>query len=108
VEDLFLLREADNLGSGRPAEDGGLADLRRRVAEQLAARVALDRSDLAINGDDLIRELGLSPGPAVGRILSALLERVLVEPELNERDRLLTIARQLGRQLAAGQESGAS
>jgi tRNA nucleotidyltransferase (CCA-adding enzyme) len=108
VEDLFLLREADNLGSGRPAEDGGLADLRRRVAEQLAARVALDRSDLAINGDDLIRELGLSPGPAVGRILSALLERVLVEPELNERDRLLTIARQLGRQLAAGQESEAS
>ena len=41
LDDLFALREADNIGSGLPGDAGGLADLRTRVAAQLAANVAL-------------------------------------------------------------------
>ena len=82
LDDLFALREADNIGSGVPAEAGGLAMLRSRVAAELAANVVLDLSGLAIRGDDLIRELGIAPGPVVGRILNALLERVMNEPGL--------------------------
>jgi len=43
--------------------------------------------DLALDGRDLIR-LGLKPGPEFGRILEALLDRVLQEPELNGKERL--------------------
>ncbi len=53
--------------------------------------------DLAVSGDDL-REAGVRPGPALGRILHALLEQVLDDPTLNTYDRLLGIARQLSNQ----------
>ena len=61
----------------------------------VAAHVALERGDLAVDGDDLMRALALAPGPAVGRLLEDLLERVLADPMLNERGRLLAIAREV-------------
>jgi tRNA nucleotidyltransferase (CCA-adding enzyme) len=95
LDELFELGAADNVGSGRDRDGGGLGELRRRVSEQLAADVALDRGDLAVDGDDLIAELGLTPGPAIGRILDALLERVMSDPALNDRPTLLVVARTL-------------
>ena len=92
LEELFLLREADDVGSGLSRGDAGLDELRVRVAEQLAADVVLDRADLAIDGHDLIRELGLKPGPALGRVLDVLLERVILDPALNDRPTLLLLA----------------
>jgi tRNA nucleotidyltransferase (CCA-adding enzyme) len=95
LEELFELRAADNIGSGMPSDGAGLAELRRRVGEQLAADVALDRADLAVDGDDLIAELGLRPGPVIGRILDELVERVIGDPALNDRPTLLLLARSL-------------
>ncbi len=95
LDELFALREADNVGSGLPAQTPDLAALRRRVEAQLDARVALDRADLAIDGDDLIRELGMTPGPGIGRVLDRLLERVILEPALNDRPTLLALAHTL-------------
>ena len=95
LDDLFELRRADNVGSGRPPDAAGLDELRGRVESQLAARVALDRSGLAIDGEDLIRELGLQEGPRIGVLLDALLERVMTDPALNDRPTLLLIARSL-------------
>jgi putative nucleotidyltransferase with HDIG domain len=95
LEELFELGAADNFGSGRDRDGGGLGELRRRVSEQLAADIALDRGDLAIDGDDLMAELGLTPGPAIGRILDALLEQVMNDPALNDRPTLLLVARTL-------------
>jgi poly(A) polymerase/tRNA nucleotidyltransferase (CCA-adding enzyme) len=92
VDDLFALREADNVGSGVPPEAHGLDELRARVEAELAASVVLDRSRLAVRGDDLIAELGLPAGPRLGRILDELLERVIAEPRLNDRATLLLIA----------------
>jgi tRNA nucleotidyltransferase (CCA-adding enzyme) len=94
LDDLFALREADNLGSGLPAETG-LTELRRRVREQLEAHVALSLKDLAIDGDDLIRELGLASGPRLGRILQALLDQVIVDSGLNDRPTLLLLAQRM-------------
>jgi poly(A) polymerase/tRNA nucleotidyltransferase (CCA-adding enzyme) len=93
LEDLFELREADNVGSGAPRDAGWLPELRRRVTEQLEADVALTLSDLAVNGDDLKAELGIAPGPELGRMLDDLLDRVLVDSELNDRPTLLMLAR---------------
>ena len=95
LDDLFALRAADNVGSGVAPDGYELGELRRRVAEQLAADVALERGDLAVNGDDLMAELGLQRGPAIGRLLDQLLERVVAEPALNDRPTLLLVARGL-------------
>jgi putative nucleotidyltransferase with HDIG domain len=92
LEELLALREADNIGSGLAAEAGMIDELRARIAAELAAEVVLDRRGLAIDGDDLISELGLSQGPLLGRMLDDLLERVIVVPALNERPTLLLLA----------------
>jgi tRNA nucleotidyltransferase (CCA-adding enzyme) len=93
LHDLFLLREADNVGSGRTRDGGGLAEIRERVAAQLEAGVVLSVGDLAVDGDDLMTELGLSPSPQVGAILRDLLTRAIADPSINTRERLLAAAR---------------
>lgn len=57
----------------------------------VAFRDPLTVNDLAIDGKDLM-ETGVPAGPAIGTILRKLLEIVLEDPSLNERDRLLGIA----------------
>jgi putative nucleotidyltransferase with HDIG domain len=93
LEDLFLLREADHVGSGRERDAGGLNELRARVAAELEAGVALDLHGLAVDGSDLMTELGMQPGPGLGRLLDWLLERVIAEPSVNTRAGLLDLAR---------------
>ncbi len=92
LDELLLLREADNVGSGLPVGAGRMDELRARIAAELAADVVLDRHGLAIDGGDLIAELGLDEGPLLGRILENLLERVIVDPALNDRPTLLLLA----------------
>ena len=92
LDELLALREADNVGSGLPAEAGRLGELRARIADQLAAEVVLDRGGLAVDGGDLIAELGLGQGPLLGRILDELVEQVIADPSLNERPTLLLLA----------------
>jgi hypothetical protein len=53
-----------------------------------AQREPIDLRDLAIDGDDLC-QAGIAPGPELGKILAALLERVLEEPSRNTRDWLM-------------------
>jgi tRNA nucleotidyltransferase (CCA-adding enzyme) len=92
LDELFALRAADNVGSGVPANAHGLDELRERVRAQLEASVPLDLRHLAIDGDDLMTELALPEGPVLGRILDALLERVVTDPGLNDRETLLLLA----------------
>ena len=92
IDELFALREADNAGSGVPREAHGLDELKARVAAELAASVVLDLSRLAVNGDDLMTELGLPQGPHLGKLLDELLEMVIAEPKRNDRATLLLLA----------------
>ena len=93
IVDLFLLREADNVGSGREPEAGNLAELRARVSRELAAGVALEIGDLAVDGNDLMEMFGWPPGPIVGKTLRQLLDHVIGDPTLNTPERLLSVAR---------------
>ena len=65
VEELLALREADNVGSGLAPSDGPrrAAPAGRRAAGD-AGRP--DRCGLAVDGGDLIAELGLRRGPGSG------------------------------------------
>jgi hypothetical protein len=54
----------------------------------------VELADLAIDGDDL-RAAGIPAGPHVGQILASLLEAVLDDPAVNQRELLLARAREL-------------
>jgi tRNA nucleotidyltransferase (CCA-adding enzyme) len=92
LEDLFALRAADNIGSGLGADAGRSDDLRDRVHAQLADSAVLDRGGLAIDGADLMTELGIPQGPTLGRILDRLTEQVIGDPTRNDRATLLLLA----------------
>jgi poly(A) polymerase/tRNA nucleotidyltransferase (CCA-adding enzyme) len=93
---LFALRRADNIGSGaRSPRMYALEALWERVQEEIRAASAFSLKDLQIDGNDVMTELGIPPGPRVGRILNELFERVTDDPSLNTRERLLEIVRQL-------------
>jgi tRNA nucleotidyltransferase (CCA-adding enzyme) len=95
LPDLFALRAADDVASGvRDPAVGGWQELRRRTAAAIASD-PLEAKHLAVSGDDLVAELGIGPGPVIGRLLAALLEEVIEDPTLNSRDRLLDLARSM-------------
>jgi tRNA nucleotidyltransferase (CCA-adding enzyme) len=63
------------------------------MAGVIARGEATSRAQLAVDGNDL-RELGVPPGPELGRMLDELLRAVLDDPSRNTRDTLLAMARQ--------------
>ncbi|CAN5122881.1 HD domain-containing protein [soil metagenome] len=97
VEDLYRLNEADVRGKGRGFDDdpAAIEMVKARVKRVLEPGAALATKDLHVDGHDLMRELGLKPGRALGEILGALLEEVVAEPARNEREALLARAREI-------------
>jgi poly(A) polymerase/tRNA nucleotidyltransferase (CCA-adding enzyme) len=90
IADLFDLRIADNIGNGtKVGFPHYLEEFRSRIEAVLAAREALTIRDLRVGGEDVMRALGIPAGPRVGEVLDRLLEEVLEDPSLNERERLL-------------------
>ncbi len=92
---LFALRRADDAASGAgKAGEANQDELEARIAFQLESQPGLlvDRR-LAIDGDDLQRELEIAPGPELGAILEHLTELVIEDPTRNERQTLLALAR---------------
>ncbi|HSN30977.1 MAG TPA: CCA tRNA nucleotidyltransferase [Kofleriaceae bacterium] len=78
------------------------------VLVQTARRVLGDplaTGDLAITGKDLMTALQMAPGPAVGRMLAMLLQRVIDDPSRNTREALLADAQAL--ELEVGHEDPA-
>ena len=92
IDALFALRRADATGSGGDPDHPDTMAFRARVEQELHAAHPLDRAALAVNGHDLIAELGLTPGPRLGRVIDELLDRVIADPALNERGSLMLLA----------------
>jgi tRNA nucleotidyltransferase (CCA-adding enzyme) len=94
---LFALREADIASRGQGEDrEGETRELRARIAKVAAADAALRVTDLAIDGSDVMRVLSIPPGRQVGRVLDELLERVLDDPKLNDKETLERLAREMG------------
>jgi tRNA nucleotidyltransferase (CCA-adding enzyme) len=95
---LFALREADIASRGQGEDrEAETRELRARIARVAAADAALRITDLAIDGTDVMRILGIPPGRRVGEVLEALLDQVLDRPELNQRATLEQLVQELGR-----------
>lgn len=96
VEDLMKLRECDRIGSGTAVAVP--ARLRKfKAMIEIAMKDPISAKTLAINGKDLMSALKIEPGPKVGAILAVLLESVLDNPKVNDKDGLLLEAKKLGK-----------
>jgi len=86
-------RAADDLLALYALREGAEAPWTPAVYQARERRDPLVRGDLAVTGADL-QALGAS-GRRVGELLAALLDRVLDDPSLNQRDSLLALAREM-------------
>jgi hypothetical protein len=92
----LLLKIADknaNLKQTKPMDVKKICLKIHEAKKSMNGGDSLKVVDLALDGHDIMREFGLKPGPAVGKILKALLEVVLDDPEVNSKERLLEIAK---------------
>ncbi len=96
VADMMDLRIGDRLGGGtQVAESWRLKKFKERLSEQLNPPFSIN--DLAINGNDIMRELNIEPGREVGDILQTLFEEVDENLELNEKEFLLNRVREINK-----------
>lgn len=99
VEDLnllFLVQEADIKAQNPVMQEEKLEKLerlRQLYDEMIRDACCVTLKELKVNGKMLI-ELGFEPGKEIGVVLSKLLEQVIEQPELNEEQVLLDIAKQ--------------
>jgi tRNA nucleotidyltransferase (CCA-adding enzyme) len=61
-----------------------------------AEKAAFSITDLVVSGRDVMAELGIKPGPLVGKVLKELLQLVLEDPSLNTREELLSLIVKVG------------
>jgi tRNA nucleotidyltransferase (CCA-adding enzyme) len=89
----FVRLAAAHWSAGGGVSPAVVRRLYRRMIT-IAFREPIELADLAVDGDDL-RSAGIATGPALGKILHALLQLVIDEPAANTRDALLGAAREL-------------
>lgn len=92
LEDLFELQIADSKGHRKNADYSPILKRREDVRKILENGEPFTISQLNICGDDLIK-LGFKPGKEIGIILKDLLEKVMERPEMNNKDKLLELAK---------------
>jgi len=94
INDLIELKIADFVSKPETSSKK-LFDInafRDRMTEIIQRKDPLTIKDLAVTGQDIM-DLGIREGREVGEILNSLLDTVLKEPRLNDKETLLTIAR---------------
>jgi tRNA nucleotidyltransferase (CCA-adding enzyme) len=94
MKELIDVRIADRLGSGTPkAKPYKLRHLEYMIDKLSTDAVSVKM--LKIDGNDLMKELSVKPGPIIGAILDVLLAEVIEDAAKNNRERLLARAKEL-------------
>ncbi len=95
VTDMIDVRIGDRLGSGtQTAESWRLKLFKKRIEEQLAPE-PFSIKDLAIDGNDIIKELNIKPSKQVGDLLKKLFEEVDEDLSKNTKDYLIKRVKEL-------------
>jgi len=97
IDDLIDLRVGDRLGSGVPKA----VPYKLRHFKYMVDKISSDPLSvkmLKVNGNDLMKELKLKPGPKIGAILDVLLSEVIDEPEKNDKKTLLARTKELDKE----------
>lgn len=88
LKDMLDLRIGDRLGGGCfTATSWRLRKFMERVIEVQKHTPSV--ADLKVNGHDVMKELGIGPGPKVGEILNTLFQEITDDPTKNNREYLL-------------------
>ena len=93
---LLMVKRADCMAQSDYKREEKLASLDKLTSiynEIVNAGECVCMKDLAVCGRDLI-DLGIKPGPAMGAILDELLNKVIDDPALNDREVLLEIVKE--------------
>lgn len=86
MDDLLALKQADILATGPSSIDKSMAAMdsfRQRLEEVRNRGEAIGLTGLAVDGREVMRILGLPPGPVVGKVLELLHREVLEDPTRN-------------------------
>lgn len=87
IDEMLALRTGDRLGSGS-SETSWRTELFKKRIEEVQI-VPFSIKDLKIDGNDVMKELGIKPGPKIGKILETIFEEVDEGKLQNEREVLL-------------------
>jgi tRNA nucleotidyltransferase (CCA-adding enzyme) len=93
IKDLFTLRMADIEAMGKKPYKGYPKELERRINKIILKQNALHIKDLKVTGNDVMRTLGIPASPMVGKVLSNLLDKVIDDPKLNNKEILIKMMR---------------
>jgi tRNA nucleotidyltransferase (CCA-adding enzyme) len=97
IDDLIDLRVGDRLGSGVPKA----VPYKLRHFKYMVDKISSDPLSvkmLKVDGNDLMKELKLKPGPMLGAILDVLLSEVIEDPNGNKKNILLARAKELSKE----------
>ena len=87
LEDMLNLRVGDRLGGGAKETSWRLEKFKKRLEEVQVQPFSV--TDLKINGNDVMKALGIKSGPKVGQILNQLFEEVVEKKIENDKEVLL-------------------
>ena len=86
---LLDLRRADVAAQGKEGSVKDVDELEERIRLELEKKPPFGLKDLEVKGNDIMSTFNIPPSPRVGQVLNYLLELVLDNPELNQKERLL-------------------
>lgn len=98
LRDLIKIKEADILAQNREfyqERHNKLEHITAELNEIIQEKNCFTIKNLEINGNDLM-DIGFKPDKGIGEALNWLLEMVIESPELNEREKLLTLIKERG------------
>ena len=90
---IFEINRADTAGQSdykREEKYAAIDALRREYERIIKDGECVSLKTLALTGSDLAKE-GIEPGPEMGKILNSLLDKVLDDPSLNTKEKLLDL-----------------
>ncbi len=88
---VFLLRKADRAANGLNLSEISPRQIsfEKRIKQIYNQSRVLHIKDLAIDGNALMKEFNLKPGPTIGHILNYLLSIVIKDQSMNQKDILV-------------------
>lgn len=93
LEAMMAVRTADRVGSGSKASSWRLEELQDRIYSELHQPLQL--KDMAIDGNDIMKNFSIKPGPRIGKLLNTLFEEVISDPSHNNKEYLTTRLQEL-------------
>lgn len=93
IDQLVAFQIADIKATANPEKFKHVIALKNRVEGIKNRKEPLSITDLAIDGNDLM-SLGIPEGKKIGNILNYLFEKILEKPELNNRSKLMKLAKE--------------